>query len=150
MRWLTMKMENRMTLDYAMLLALLALILKPLTGVFAHEALGAGFLLLVALHVCNNRRWATKAFSKKGGTFKSIGMLAVNAMLSASILLTMFSGIMVSVELFGFLDIPYREIFYRIHSASGQAVLALAIMHLLLHMKMIKAFFAKMKQERRK
>jgi hypothetical protein len=143
-------MENRIALDYAMLLALLALMLKPLTGVFAHETLGLGFILLVVLHVCNNRSWVRKMFSGKAGSGKSALKMVVNGMLIATIALTLFSGVMVSVALFGFLDIPYREIFYKIHSTSGQAVLALSVAHLILHMKMIGAFLKKRKQARSK
>ncbi len=131
-----MKMEKRIVLDYIMLLVLLALMLKPLTGVIAHEILGVGFVILIVIHYANNRGWIKKARKKPG-------MLVINSLLIVSVILTALGGVMVSVVLFGFLNIPYHEIYYKIHTSAAQAVLLLSLCHLLMHMKMIGAFVRK-------
>lgn len=146
-----MKMDKRMILNYIMLLILFPLMLKPLTGVFVHELLGVAFILLAIIHCFNNKGWLKKtlnAICKKGKTPQKIGLLIINSLLITSLALVMITGVMISVEFFGFMNIPFYEIFYKIHSLSAQAVLVLSLVHLFMHMKMIKTFFRKRKQIR--
>jgi ABC-type Fe3+ transport system permease subunit len=134
-----MKTENRIALDCAMLLVLLMLMVKLMTGVIVHEALGVGFVLLAAVHLWRQR-----------GQLRNIGRkkvrLAINFLLLCSLIGTAVSGILLSVSIFSFLNIPYHDVFYTVHALSAYALLILAITHLALHMKMIRAFFHK-KQE---
>ena len=68
-------------------------------------------------------------------------MLVINCLLFIAFALAIFSGIMISVVLFKFLDIPYNDRFFKIHAWSTRALLGFALLHLLVHMKMIIAFF---------
>jgi hypothetical protein len=133
-----------------MLLAFFPLMLKPLTGVAVHETLGVGFVVLTFIHVLNNKGWVKSILYQKDGSRKNTGTVIINLLLFVSLAITLISGIMVSVVLFGFLNIPYRESFYTIHTLSAQAVLLLSLVHLFMHMKMIKAFFRGRKQARSK
>ena len=105
-----MKMDKRMVLNYIMLLVLFPLMVKPLTGIFAHEIMGVGFVLLTAMHYLNNKGWAKnifKAFREKDGAPKKLGTLVINSLLLVSVVLVATSGIMISIVIFGFLNIPY-------------------------------------------
>jgi hypothetical protein len=137
-----MKMENRITFAYAMLLVLLILMVKLMTGVIVHETLGVGFILLTATHLLNNRNQIKNMWQRKG-------RLVLNVLLLASLLSTAISGVMLSVALFRFLNIPYREIFYTVHTLSAYVLIVLSFTHLALHIKPIAEFFRKQKQTRR-
>ena len=127
-----MGMENRIALDYAMLLTLLMLMVKLMTGVIVHEALGVGFALSASIHILNNRKKLFRKLSLKS---------AMNYLLILALLSTVISGVLSSVVLFRFLNIPYNGVYYTIHTKSAYALLALSITHLALHMKAIGAFF---------
>jgi hypothetical protein len=135
-----MKMENRIVLDYIMLLMLFALMMKHATGVFAHEILGVAFALLTVIHCYNNKSWI-KNIGKSIRSRKKIGLLIVNSLLFVSFILATVSGIMISVVLLRFLDIPYNERFFKMHAWSSRFLLGFSLVHLLMHMKMIIAFF---------
>jgi len=95
-------MENRIVLDYAMLCVLLIMMVKLMTGAIIHESLGIAFALLTVIHLLNN----------KGGlinTRKRVRFIA-NILLLLAFVSTVTSGIMLSVALFRFLNIPYHEI----------------------------------------
>ncbi|MDR2650508.1 MAG: DUF4405 domain-containing protein [Clostridiales bacterium] len=132
-----MKMENRIVLVYAMLLVFLLLMVKLMTGVIVHEILGVGFVLLTAVHLRVNK-----------SRIKMKGRSVLNILLILTLLTTAISGVMLSVSLFRFLNIQYREIFYTIHTMSAQALLVLSVVHLVLHMKSIAAFFHSKKQDK--
>jgi len=134
-----MKMENRIVLDYAMMLVLLMLMVKLMTGAIVHEILGVGFALLTAAHLLNNKNWFKNMMKNKM-------QFVLNTLMVLSFLSVTISGIMLSVALFSFLNIPYREIYYTVHTLSAYAVLALSIAHLVLHIKMIRAFYRSKKR----
>jgi hypothetical protein len=134
-------MENQIVLAYAMLLVLLLLMVKLMTGAIVHETLGVGFVLLVTAHMLNNKIRIKNMLKMKG-------RLVLNVLLLVSLLLTAVSGVMLSVELFQFLNIPYHEIFYTVHTLSAYALLVLSLIHLTLHIKPIVAFFRTQKQAR--
>lgn len=125
-------MENRIVLDYAMLCVLLIMMVKLMTGAIIHESLGIAFALLTVIHLLNN----------KGGlinTRKRVRFIA-NILLLLAFVSTVTSGIMLSVALFRFLNIPYHEIIYTIHVASAYALFLLSLTHLVMHIKSIVAF----------
>jgi hypothetical protein len=136
-----MKRENRIVIAYAMLLVLLLLMLKLMTGVVVHEVLGVGLVLLAAAHLSNSQS-SLKSMGKR----RRRSRFMLNTLLLLSLLSTVISGAMLSVALFRFLNIPYHEIFYTIHTMSAQVLLVLSVVHLVLHMKSIAAFFRKRKQ----
>jgi len=147
-----MKMDKRMVLNYIMMLMLFPLMVKPLIGIFAHEIMGAGLALLTVVHCLNNRGWAKsmlRALREKDGVPKKLGTLVINSLLLVSVVFVATSGMMISIVIFGLLNIPYYEIFYKIHTTAAQSVLLLSLVHLFMHAKMIIAFFRRRKQERR-
>jgi hypothetical protein len=135
-------MENRITFAYAMLLVLLILMVKLMTGVIVHETLGVGFILLTVTHLLNNKDQIKNMWQRKG-------RLVLNVLLLTSLLSTAMSGVMLSVALFRFLNIPYHEIFYTVHTLSAYVLIVLSLTHLALHIKPIAEFFRKQKQARR-
>jgi hypothetical protein len=133
-----MKTENRIVLDYAMLCTLLIMMVKLMTGAIVHESLGIAFAVLAVVHLRNNRS-GLKNVRKKG-------RIAINILLLFALTSTVVSGVMLSVSLFRFLNIPYREIVYTIHTSSAYALFLLSLTHLGMHGKAIASFFRKRKQ----
>jgi hypothetical protein len=136
-----MKIENRIVLDYAMLLALFLLMVKLMTGAMVHEALGVGFAALAAAHLRGGKSRVKTMWKKKG-------LFLLNALLLLSLLSTAMSGVALSVALFRWLNLPYHAIFYTVHTLSAYALLLLSLAHLALHMKTVAAYFRKRKQAR--
>ncbi|MDR2647546.1 MAG: hypothetical protein LBB67_05445 [Oscillospiraceae bacterium] len=133
-----MKTENRIVLDYAMLCALLMMMVKLMTGAIVHESLGIAFTVLAVVHLLNNKI-GLKNVRKKA-------RFAVNTLLLLALMSTVVSGMMLSVSLFRFLNIPYREIVYTVHTSSAYALFLLSLTHLCMHGKAIAAFLRKRKQ----
>ncbi|MDR2657828.1 MAG: DUF4405 domain-containing protein [Oscillospiraceae bacterium] len=133
-----MKTENRIVLDYAMLCALLIMMVKLMTGAIVHESLGVAFTVLAVVHLLNNKA-GLKNVRKKG-------RFVVNILLLLALTSTVVSGMMLSVSLFRFLNIPYNEVVYTIHTSSAYALFLLSLTHLAMHGKAIADFFRKRKQ----
>lgn len=133
-----MKMENRIALDYAMLLVLLLLMVKLMTGALVHEMLGVGFAALAVVHFISSRSRVSRNQKVR---------LALTCMLALALVTTAASGVLLSVNLFRFLNIPYRAAFYSVHTVAAHVLLVLSITHLALHGKQVRAFFRNKKKE---
>jgi hypothetical protein len=133
-----MKTENRIVLDYAMLCVLIIMMVKLMTGAIVHESLGIAFAVLAVVHLLNNKAGLKNARKK--------GRFAVNILLLLALTSTVVSGVMLSVSLFRFLNIPYHEIIYTVHTSSAYALFLLSLTHLGMHRKAVAAFFRKRKQ----
>ena len=133
-----MKMENRKILNYIMFFVLFALLLKYKTGTLAHEILGVGFVILIAVHCFNNRAWLRnilKTNRQKKGPQKQTRLIVINCLLFLSFVLAVTNGVMLSVILFRFLDITYKESFYIVHVWSVRALFVFSMTHLLINKK---------------
>ena len=132
-----MKMENKIVLDYAMILVIFIMMVKLMTGAIVHESMGVVFALLAIAHLKNNI-----------SGFKNVrrhGRFAVNILLMLALVSTVMSGVTLSVALFRFLNIPYHDVFYTIHTTSAYALFLLSLVHLGMHIKPITAYFRKNK-----
>ena len=129
-------------MDGIMLFALIFLSLNHMTSVSVHEVMSVIFIIIVILHCLNNRKWI-KNMPKLINRQKRKGLLIVNILLCISFILAIFSGIMISVLVFDFLNIPYHERFLKIHAWSTRMLLVLALVHLCMHGKMIMGVLGK-------
>ena len=137
-----MKIKNRLILDYLMLLALLVLMVSPVTGRFVHEVLGCVFTLLAVYHCFFDRKWVRNIFKplrRKNSPQQKKALMVINGLLLVSLLMTVISGIMVSVILFSFLNITFKESFFAIHALAARATLFLSLVHLIMHKRIIRA-----------
>lgn len=119
-------------IDIGMTTLLLTLMAYHLTGNKLHEWLGVVlFILLIWHHICN---W---------NWYRSIGKghypavrrlhLAVNVLLIIAMLAILISGIMLSREVFGFLDISAGRLGRKLHMAASMWGFLLIAVHLGLH-----------------
>jgi hypothetical protein len=140
------KMDNRILIDYILLLLLFPLMTKLLTGVFVHEIMGVGFVTLTVIHHLNSSRWVkgrNRSSERNGKLPQKLWRRVLSSFLLVAVVIVAASGIMVSVVLFGPLNIPYNEVFYQIHTSAAGAVFLLSIVHLAVNMRTIRVFFRK-------
>ena len=99
-----MKKNVRWIVDVAMTVLLLVLMARQLIGDRAHEWLGAGMFVLWILHHLLNLRWWTHLTKGRYTLVRTLSLL-INLALFAAMLTTMVSGIILSREVFAFLNI---------------------------------------------
>jgi hypothetical protein len=119
-------------IDIGMTVLLMTLMAYHLTGNKLHEWLGVLlFLLFVWHHVCN---WNWYRSLGKGNytAVRSLHM-AVNVLLTMAMLAILASGVMLSREVFGFLDISAGRLGRRLHMAASMWGFLLIAVHLGLH-----------------
>ena len=107
-----MKKNVRWIVDVAMTVLLLVLMARQLIGDRAHEWLGAGMFVLWILHHLLNLRWWTHLTKGRYSLVRTLSLL-INLALFAAVLTTMVSGIILSREVFAFLNIQcaHRRLF---------------------------------------
>lgn len=134
-----MKKNVRWIVDVAMAVLLLVLMARQLTGDRAHEWLGAGMFVLWILHHLLNLRWWTHLTKGRYSLLRTLSLL-INLALFAAMLTTMVSGIILSREVFAFLDIHGgRALARSAHIAASFWSFVLMGAHLGLHWGMVLA-----------
>ena len=93
-------------------MTVLLLMARQLIGDRAHEWLGAGMFVLWILHHLLNLRWWTHLTKGRYSLVRTLSLL-INLALFAAVLTTMVSGIILSREVFAFLNIQcaHRRLF---------------------------------------
>ena len=134
-----MKKNVRWIVDVAMTVLLLVLMARQLIGDRAHEWLGAGMFVLWILHHLLNLRWWTHLTKGRYSLVRTLSLL-INLALFAAMLTTMVSGIILSREVFAFLDIHGgRALARSAHIAASFWSFVLMGAHLGLHWGMVLA-----------
>lgn len=129
-------MTLRITLDIAMTAALILLMSLQIVEDMAHEYLGMIFGALVIIHTYLNRNWYLALFRGKYNLLRSFRTF-VNLAMMISLLLTMFSGIIISESLPA-LNIDSLTSFARVsHLSSSYLSFLLMGIHTGLHWGMI-------------
>lgn len=131
-----MKIVKR-TVDAAMTVLLLGLMLYQLTGQLFHEYAGAAMFVLFLLHHILNYRWL-KNIAKGRYSAARIALTVVDMLLIIDMLGLMVSGIMLSRYVFSFLNIRTGISFARTaHMLCSHWGLVLMSVHIGLHWKAI-------------
>ncbi|MBS6561388.1 MAG: DUF4405 domain-containing protein [Clostridiales bacterium] len=98
------KMICKLGIDLIMIVLLLLLMAKQITGNFVHEWIGTGMFIFYMLHHVLNFQWYTHLFRGKYTPFRVV-QFVVNLLLLLSMFGTMISAIVLSREVFVFLPI---------------------------------------------
>jgi hypothetical protein len=137
-------MKIKAVVDALMTIALPALMAFQITGQWLHEWLGAGMLLLFAVHNSLNVRWYANL--PKGG-YKPLRILrtVINFGILAAVLSLAYSGIVMSQHVFRFLPIHGGMALARsLHMAGSYWAFVLMSMHLGLHWGMVSVKLSKL------
>lgn len=94
----------KIIIDILMTIVFILLMCNQLTGVFAHEILGASVIVLFIIHQILNRNFYKSLFKGKYNKLR-IGFLVINILLLIMMIIMIISSLMVSQYLFKSLDI---------------------------------------------
>ena len=96
-----MKRKIKIVIDVVMSISLLFLMAYQVTGEKYHEWIGAGMLVLFLIHNLLNAGWYRGIFKGRYSTLRILRTV-VNLLVLVSILLTGYSGIVLSRHVFRF------------------------------------------------
>ena len=139
------KIQIKIAFDVLLAFLWIALMLYALTGSFLHEWAGLISLGLILVHLVVNANWiiqTTKRFlaSKFSKTklkyILNIGLLALT-------IFTGLSGILISKEIFTWIDVGNREVLVFLHHLSAYLTMIVISVHIGLHWDMMLSVFKK-------
>lgn len=136
-------------IDLAMMALLLILMAYHVTGNRLHEWLGILLFLLFFLHHFLNLKWYGSLVKGKYGVPRIVGVV-LNFLLLADMACMMVSSVMISRDVFGFLDIGGGEFGRRMHMVSVSWGFVLISVHLGFHGGMMFHMAGKRVREKRK
>ena len=137
----------------AVALAVYAVVANPaVTGIALHEWLGLGLFVVFVVHAALHADWVADAlrtaFSRP--TLARTGNLVLDLLIVVVLMAVAVSGVMVSgavLPTFGW----YAQGYYfwdPLHAVSAKALLALLLVHVVVHGKWIAAWFKKRKGDK--
>lgn len=133
----------KLAIDVVMTLALLFLMGYHFWGEVLHEWVGAGMLVLFIVHHILNGHWHKTLFKGKHNAFRII-TLCVDLLVLLAMLAQMYSGIVMSRYVFGFLpSTGGLSLARRLHILGAYWGFLLMSLHLGLHWNMILGMFRK-------
>lgn len=139
--------RRNLALDVAALAVFLVVANPALTGIGIHEWLGLGVLLMFFVHALLHADWAVEALrgSIARLSWGRTGNFALDLLIVVVLMAVTVSGVMVSgavLPTFGW----YAQGYYfwdPLHAVSAKALLALLLVHVVVHGKWIAAWFKK-------
>ena len=139
--------KKNLAIDVAALAVFLAVANPALTGIGVHEWLGLGMLLVFFVHALLHADWAVEALrgSIARPSWGCTGNLVLDALIVVALKAVTLSGIMVTgavLPTFGW----YAQGYYfwdPLHAMSAKALLALLLVHVVVHGKWLARVFKK-------
>ena len=122
----------RIAVDISMAAILLFLLGWHLFGNFPHEILGTGLFVLFSIHNILNFRWYRSLFRGRYTVFRAV-QTAVILLLWLCIVLTAASSLMISRDVWAFLDVPGAAVGRKIHLVATAWLFVLSGVHLGFH-----------------
>ena len=140
-----MNRRFRIILDIMMTILFIILMGYYVTDNKVHEILGTITFVLFIIHNILNIKWYKSIFKGKHN-FQRTFHIIINILLFVAMLGMMISGIMISAEVFAFLDIPTTMFGRRLHMLSTSWGFVLMAIHVGLHITaLMNKLNAKMK-----
>lgn len=140
-----MNKKFRIILDIVMTILFIILMGYYVTDNEVHEILGTITFVLFIIHNILNIKWYKGIFKGKHN-FQRIFHIMINLLLFIEMLGMMISGIMISADVFAFLDIPTTMFGRRLHMLSTSWGFILMAIHVGLHINaLMNKLNAKMK-----
>lgn len=146
-----MDTKKNLVVDAVALAAYLVVANPALTGVGVHEWLGIGLVVVFLAHCAMHVGWAGEAArgSLARPSWVRTGNLALDAAALVAFMVATVSGLMVSGAVLPALGL-YAEGYYfwdPLHAISAKALLALLLVHVVVHGRWLVNFFNKGKGE---
>ena len=137
------KLLSRRAVDIALFVAMLVLMSRQVVQDAYHEWVGMAALVLLVVHLVQNRTWFA-ALPKGKPTARKAATLILDAALVASFLVTMVTGMAMSSYAVPFLrGVVSVMVAQRLHLASSYWTMALVGLHIGMHWSAIAARFTR-------
>ncbi|OUO91706.1 hypothetical protein B5F40_02385 [Gordonibacter sp. An230] len=142
-----------LAVDAACLLIYLAAANPAVTGIGVHEWLGLGALVAFLAHAAMHADWAIKvvksAFSRP--SWERTGNLVLDALVIVAFMTVTVSGVMVSGAVLPSLGLYANGYYFwdPLHAIAAKALLALLLVHVVVHWRWLADLFGGRKQGRR-
>ena len=130
-----------LALIYIVIMAAILLFLLGwhLFGNFPHEILGTGLFVLFSIHNILNFRWYRSLFRGRYTVFRAV-QTAVILLLWLCIVLTAASSLMISRDVWAFLDVPGAAVGRKIHLVATAWLFVLSGVHLGFHARHVGGY----------
>lgn len=144
-----MKLKLRLVLDLCMAVVVVICMNYQTTGNLPHEILGSALFLGIIIHIVANRKYykamIKKFKAKNEQSGKRIFTFVINALLLVLSVLMLFSSLVISKDVFVFVNLSILDydIWRTVHIFSAVAFLVCGLVHLLLHMGLFKSLVKK-------
>ncbi|WP_139651718.1 DUF4405 domain-containing protein [Raoultibacter phocaeensis] len=130
--------RKRFAVDAVALAVYLVAANPAVTGIAVHEWLGIGALVLFLAHCAQHVDWiASTARGLRGSTWAARGNLALDALVLVAFMAVTVSGLLISGEVLPAFGL-YADGYYfwdPLHAISAKALLALLLVHVVVHWK---------------
>jgi hypothetical protein len=142
-----MKPGSNLVIDIVALVVYLFVANPAVTGLLIHEWLSLGLLVVCVVHVAAHLDWVQETFRHllRKATFSARANLVLDILTLLVFVIVMVSGIMVSRHIlpaFG-LVAPGYFFWNPLHSISAKMLLALLVIHVVVHWRWIVSLFDK-------
>ena len=135
--------RKRFAVDAVALAVYLVAANPAVTGVAVHEWLGLAVLVSFLAHCAQHVDWiASTARGLRGSTWAARGNLALDALILVAFMVVTVSGLLVSGAVLPALGL-YADGYYfwdPLHSIAAKALLALLLVHVVVHWKWLYSF----------
>ena len=142
-----MKNSNNLLVDVVALLVYLVVANPTITGLGIHEWLSIGVLVVFSIHLVAHYDWviATLKTTLKNPSWAATGNLVLNIVILFFFCLDVVSGIMLSRFILPTFDLFSDGYFIwkPIHALSSKMLLALIILHVIVHWKWFVGLFTR-------
>lgn len=130
----------QLVLDTAMTILMVFAFAYQLTDNLYHEVIGASLFVLFIIHNILNRKWYKNLWVGKYSRLRILSTI-INVLILLSMIILAGSSIMISRDIFAFLNVKSGFLYRSIHTTTAQWALIFISVHLGLHWNMImKAF----------
>jgi len=134
-------LKRRLLLDLVILILLVTVLARPLTGGVIHEAAGIVLMALFAVHSLMNRHWYIAMFKGRFDLFRAL-TTAVNLALTVAMLTTLVTAIPISRSVFAFLAIENDMWVAQLHITAATWLFVLGSVHLGFHGEQVKRWLS--------
>ena len=145
-----MNARKSLAIDAVALAAYLLAANPALTGIAVHEWLGLGVLVVFLAHCAASADWVARAVrSLPHSSWGVRGNLVLDALILVAFMTVTVSGVCVSGAVLPALGL-YADGYYfwdPLHSISAKVLLALLVVHIVVHWRWLASFFGKGKGE---
>lgn len=138
--------KKKILVDLLMIILLLLITNTSITGVLIHEILGIIISIVFIIHLYLNWK-SIKIILRKLSTNELNKVIKINLIIDSLLfilfLVIIISGILISKNLFSFMNINYNINVYYIHLYGTYIALGLLLFHIIKHLKIIGVYFKK-------